>query len=285
MTVVPGFPRSGYPFRIGRGAVLLKIPRHADRYAFSRMAAGVAETLERYAAERRHGALALAEALSDERIATAAGLPLAEIAGELERTEHGSRAPEVVEELVVAGVAVRDGERLRCTDGTVARAALDRIAAARVVPWSSGAVAAGDLLGAFARHCRHDLDDVSVYGERTAGDGTVALELGWRRERCRIELRHGLVCCARLADPPTLIVCDTERVTDAFVRAFALDPATRAGVALLDLEALEKASAVRASVFVYLEWFLRDVYGVKLAASTPFTRTLVEAGVISLGFG
>ena len=44
-------------------------------------------------------------------------------------------------------------------------------------------------------------------------------------------------------------------------------------------------NAVRSSVFVYFEWFLRDVYGVKVVASDVFTRGLVDRGIISLGFG
>ncbi len=44
-------------------------------------------------------------------------------------------------------------------------------------------------------------------------------------------------------------------------------------------------NAVRSSVFVYFEWFLRDAYGVKVVASDVFTRGLVDRGIISLGFG
>ena len=36
---------------------------------------------------------------------------------------------------------------------------------------------------------------------------------------------------------------------------------------------------------VLFEWFLRDLYGVKVVASDAFTRGLVDRGIISLGFG
>jgi hypothetical protein len=42
---------------------------------------------------------------------------------------------------------------------------------------------------------------------------------------------------------------------------------------------------VRSSVFVYFEWFLRDVYGVKVLAAPAFTSGLVGRGIISLGMG
>ena len=48
---------------------------------------------------------------------------------------------------------------------------------------------------------------------------------------------------------------------------------------------LEKINAVRSSVFVYFEWFLRDEYGVKLLTAAEFTRALVARGVLSLGMG
>jgi hypothetical protein len=38
-------------------------------------------------------------------------------------------------------------------------------------------------------------------------------------------------------------------------------------------------------VAVFLEWFLRDAYGVKVLASAAFTQGLVSRGVISLGMG
>jgi len=55
--------------------------------------------------------------------------------------------------------------------------------------------------------------------------------------------------------------------------------------AVCDLGRLERIGAVRSSVFVYLESFLRDAYGVKLLHSSRFTQGLIEKGVISLGMG
>ena len=51
------------------------------------------------------------------------------------------------------------------------------------------------------------------------------------------------------------------------------------------LTRLEKIVAVRSSVFVYLEWFLRDTYGVKIVPESSFTSGLVGRGIISLGMG
>jgi hypothetical protein len=33
------------------------------------------------------------------------------------------------------------------------------------------------------------------------------------------------------------------------------------------------------------EWFLRDVYGVKLPPAAGFTQALIDRGIISLGMG
>ncbi len=83
-------------------------------------------------------------------------------------------------------------------------------------------------------------------------------------------------------DEPTLVLM---ALTEELVARLLDDAALRARIAVYDLTRLEKVNAVRSSVFVYFEWFLRDVYGVKLVASTLFTRGLVDRGIISLGFG
>ena len=62
-------------------------------------------------------------------------------------------------------------------------------------------------------------------------------------------------------------------------------PTLRARVAVRDLDRLERIGAVRSSVFVYLEWFLRDAYGVKLLPNPRFTHGLIERGIIHLGMG
>ncbi len=61
--------------------------------------------------------------------------------------------------------------------------------------------------------------------------------------------------------------------------------ASGAGSRVIDLGRLEKINAVRSSVFVYFEWFLRDAYGVKLLPAPAFTQGLIDRGIISLGFG
>jgi hypothetical protein len=69
------------------------------------------------------------------------------------------------------------------------------------------------------------------------------------------------------------------------VERFIEDEGLRSRVAVLDLARLEKIAAVRSSVFVYLEWFLRDAYGVKILPESAFTGGLVGRGIISLGMG
>ncbi len=78
-----------------------------------------------------------------------------------------------------------------------------------------------------------------------------------------------------------LDAADLETLADRF----AAEPSLRASLAIYDLGRLEKLGAVRSSVFVYFEWFLRDEYGVKLLSSAAFTQGLINRGIISLGFG
>ena len=137
------------------------------------------------------------------------------------------------------------------------------------------------MLAAFADHCARDLDEVEVL-ER-ADDLLVAR---WRREVSRLELRAGLVGFERLASgTPTMLLGDIEPDAERLVQAFVDDSDLRSRLALCDLDRLERVGAVRSSVFVYLEWFLRDAYGVKLLPAAAFTRGLIDKGVISLGMG
>ena len=87
----------------------------------------------------------------------------------------------------------------------------------------------------------------------------------------------------RLAtDGPVMILGPLgRRATERFLD----DEALRGRIAVLDLARLEKIAAVRSSVFVYFEWFLRDAYGVKILPENTFTSGLVERGIISLGMG
>jgi hypothetical protein len=155
---------------------------------------------------------------------------------------------------------------------------LDALRRGRTIEWATRTLTQGEILDAFAEHCRDELDDVEVLDS-----GPSRLALGWRRERSTIELRLGYAFCDRLAeDGPALLLGP---VGPNAVARFLEDEALRSRVALLDLARLEKVASVRSSVFVYLEWFLRDTYGVKILPESTFTTGLVERGIISLGMG
>jgi hypothetical protein len=155
---------------------------------------------------------------------------------------------------------------------------LDELRRGREIEWATRMVTQGEILDAFAAYCRDELDDVEVL------DWTPSrLALGWRRERSTIELRLGYAFCERLAeDGPAMLLGPIGPTT---VERFLEEEGLRSRIALLDLVRLEKIAAVRSSVFVYLEWFLRDVYGVKILPESAFTTGLVERGIISLGMG
>jgi hypothetical protein len=192
---------------------------------------------------------AIAEALHDPRLARLS---------EGETTAEAARWDEVPEE----------------ADG----ADLDEIRRGRTIEWATRTLTQGEVLDAFHDYCRDELDDVDVL-EATPS----RLALGWRRERSTIELRVGYLFCDRLAtDGPALLLGP---IGPKAVERFLDDETLRTRVALLDLERLEKIAAVRSSVFVYFEWFLRDAYGVKILPEQAFTTGLVERGIISLGMG
>ena len=161
------------------------------------------------------------------------------------------------------------------------RTALAQLAADETIEWASQTVTWGAVLSGFAGHCRDELDDVDVVEEERA-----RLVARWRRETSLIELRTGFVACAKLAtETPTMLLGDIDRDLDTLVESFASDVALRSRLAVIDLRRLEKINAVRSSVFVYFEWFLRDAYGVKLLPAPAFTQGLINRGIISLGFG
>jgi hypothetical protein len=143
----------------------------------------------------------------------------------------------------------------------------------RRIEWAALSVTQGEVLDAFAMYCRDALDDVEVLAEEPA-----RLELAWKRERSAVEVTDEVPD----RQEPTLVLT---ALTDALVAGLLDDAQLRARIAVYDLARLEKVNAVRSSVFVYFEWFLRDVYGVKVVASDAFTRGLVDRGIISLGFG
>jgi hypothetical protein len=162
-----------------------------------------------------------------------------------------------------------------------AAAALGPWRAGRRIDWAAQSVTQGELLSGFADHCDRELEDVEVV-ER-ADDLLVAR---WRRETSRVELRAGFAGFERLASAtPTMLLGDIEEDEDRLVEMFVDDAELRSRVAICDLARLERIGAVRSSVFVYLEWFLRDEFGVKLLPSARFTQGLIDRGVISLGMG
>jgi hypothetical protein len=155
---------------------------------------------------------------------------------------------------------------------------LDAVRCSREIAWATQTLTQGEILSSFADYCGTELDDVEVV-ERTPS----RLSLGWRRERSSIELRAGFLFCDRLtADGPALLLAPIGPKT---VERFLDDANLRSRVAALDLARLEKIAAVRSSIFVYFEWFLRDIYGVKILPESSFTRGLVQRGIISLGMG
>jgi hypothetical protein len=155
---------------------------------------------------------------------------------------------------------------------------LDALRRGRPIEWATQTLTQGEVLDAFGSYCRDELDDVEVLESAPS-----RLDLGWRRERSTIELRAGFLFCERLAvEGPALLLGEVGPRT---VERFLDDEALRSRVAVLDLARLEKIAAVRSSVFVYFEWFLRDEYGVKILPEQTFTTGLVERGIISLGMG
>jgi hypothetical protein len=151
----------------------------------------------------------------------------------------------------------------------------------RPIEWATRTLTQGEILAAFTRHCRDELDDVEVV--ETSPTQLVAR---WRQEQSRLELRERIAADQLpTEDGPTMLLGDLEAELDALVEAFVNDERLRARLALYDLARLEKVGAVRSSVFVYFEWFLRDEYGVKLLPAAVFTQRLIDRGVIHLGFG
>jgi hypothetical protein len=145
----------------------------------------------------------------------------------------------------------------------------------RVIEWATRRLTQGELLDAFAGYCA-ELDDVTVV-ERTP----TSLRLDWRgRETSIVELADAVP--AAVPDEPRLLL---GVIGDEVVARMLDDAALRSRVAVYDPARLQKINAVRSSTFVYFEWFLRDVYGVKVLSADAFTQGLVERGIISLGMG
>jgi hypothetical protein len=162
-----------------------------------------------------------------------------------------------------------------------ARTVLLDAAGARRLEWASQTVTQGDVLAAFADHCDRELEDVVV---ETFAAGVLVVR--WRRETSRLELRNGFLGVEGLvSDTPTMLLGDTEDEGASLVSLFLDRPDVRSRLAVCDLGRLERLGTVRSSAFVYLEWFLRDTYGVKLLPTAAFTQGLIDRGIISLGMG
>ena len=143
----------------------------------------------------------------------------------------------------------------------------------RRIEWAALTLTQGELLDAFAAYCE-ETDDLEL-AEQTP----LLLRIDWRgREQAIVELAE------TVPERPEQTLALME-LTDRLVQRFLDDPAVRARFAVYDLARLEKVNAVRSSAFVYFEWFLRDVYGVKVLPANAFTQGLVAQGIISLGMG
>jgi hypothetical protein len=203
--------------------------------------------------------LAEVEALLDPRI------------GELAAAQAEGLDPELL--------AIQDGRaRLRPERLPEVELAVMEAVRGRAVEWASLSTTQGELFDALTAHFRDELDEVDLYAA-----SPTALDVGWRRERATVELRAGFVECERLgAERPAIVLGPLD---DALSERLAAEPKLRERLVVYDLAALSKAGAVRSSVAVFLEWFLRDAYGVKVLASAAFTQGLVSRGVISLGMG
>jgi hypothetical protein len=147
--------------------------------------------------------------------------------------------------------------------------------------WGERELTYGEVFDAFADHCAGDLDDVEVL-ERSPD----VLVARWRSETSRLELRDGFDGVRTLApSEPTMLLGAVGDDEAWLVEAYLDDAELRSRIAVTDLDRLERIGAVRSSVFVYLEWFLRDEYGVKLVPNPRFTHGLIERGIIHLGMG
>jgi hypothetical protein len=208
----------------------------------------------------------------------------------LDRRQAGALEALVDDRLARAAERALPTEEMRAltAEGWLEAGARDEVASllepwrgGREIPWATLTVSQADVVDAFAEHCEAELDEVEVL-ERDSS----MLVARWRRETSRIELRAGFVCFEGLAsETPTMLLGDVEGMEEQLVAAFLDDPDLRSRLAVCDLARLERWGAVRSSVFVYLEWFLRDAYGVKLLPAAAFTQGLIDRGVISLGMG
>ena len=144
----------------------------------------------------------------------------------------------------------------------------------RKIEWAAQTLTQGEILDAFCIYCE-GIDDLEVLEHES-----LFVRLSWRggRETSSVEIADTLPA----AGDPSLLLSE---ITDELAARFVDDEELRGRVAVYDLAQLAKINAVRSSSFVYFEWFLRDLYGVKILAANAFTQGLVARGIISLGMG
>jgi len=217
--------------------------------------------------------LAVLEALSDTRVSGSdRSLPVEELDAELGAMLPGASWRSLEEQ----GLVEHWGDRVQLVvDG---RSTLDDARTGRQIEWAMHTLSQGEVLIGFAEHCREQLDDVDVVNE-----GPSRLTVRCKREQSSLELRAGFLFCDRLPDSEPLLLLG--ELSEPVVERLLADEGLRTTTAVYDLARLEKVNAVRSSVFVYFEWFLRDSYGVKLVPAGAFTQGLVDRGIISLGMG
>jgi hypothetical protein len=145
----------------------------------------------------------------------------------------------------------------------------------RPVDWTDD-LTHGDLLDRFAAHCADELDDVDVVAAHPT-----RVQLAWRGGAGTVELRADLVGVERLDGVHLLLT----RIDDALVERFLDDEQLRGRIAVVDVDRLEKVNAVRSSLCVYFEWFVREAFGARILPAEAFTAGLVQRGIISLGMG
>lgn len=193
---------------------------------------------------------------------------------ELGELPPGSVPREIVEELEADGL-LEPGRRDSLRADLVAQAV------ARPLSWGAAVVTQGEVLAAFAAHCAADLDDIDVVATQPA-----ELVVRWRDETSRFVLRNGVVGVERHAGgAPLMVIAELGAAADGVIQAYLANPVLRASVAVCDLARLERIGSVRSSSFVYLEWFLRSAYGVKLLPAGAYTMGLIDRGILSLGMG
>ena len=185
---------------------------------------------------------AVAEALADPRIGPVSGEALATEAARWDEVETEAEAEREVEE-------ARRG---------------------RAIEWATQTVTQGEILDAFCDYCRDELDDVDVLDATRAASALLAPRAQHGRDtrgvtRSASARRRGPGAPAR-PDRPEGDGALPRRRGPARPRR-----GLRPGAAGEDRRgALE--------LFVYFEWFLRDLYGVKILPANAFTRASSSAG-------